>query len=326
MLQFRDPAFLLLSVLPILLLLLQRKRKRHYGTATGHMFASGPTGFRTRLVPFSRYSWALGMVLLALALARPQSGHSYMEYMTRGVDIVLTLDCSSSMLSEDFKPNNRFHVAKEVVKDFVSSRPNDRLGLVVFSGEAFTQCPLTLDHGVLLTFLEQASVGMMEDGTAVGNAVAVAVDRLRGSEAKSKVIVLLTDGKNNRGEIAPMTAAEIAKTYGIKIYTVGVGIRGMAMMPVNDPVFGRRYVQVQVDIDEDTLTRMAELTGGKYFRATDPDKLKDIYNTIGQMEKSTVKMKQYTSWNDHYVPLLIGGLSLVFLSLLMDMTLLRRIP
>ncbi len=266
------------------------------------------------------------MILIVIALARPQSGHSYTEYLTKGVDIVLTLDCSGSMQSEDFKPHNRLYVAKEVVSDFVRSRPNDRLGLVVFAGQAFTQCPLTLDHGILLTFLEKITTGMIEDGTAIGNAIAVAVDRLKSSDAKSRVIVLLTDGNNNKGEVDPLTAAGIAKTFGIKIYTIAVGIRGMAMMPVDDPIFGRRYVQVRVDIDEDILTRIAEQTGGRYFRATDPETLKEIYQTIGSLEKSTVKTKHYTTWNDMYLPFLIAGLAMLFLTVLLDLTVFRSLP
>ena len=282
-----SPWALLLLAVPAACLWLQRRRRTHYGFSLGQALVQGPPSARVRLKRILPVLWAVAMALLCVALARPRSGITYEEYLTRGVDIVLTLDCSGSMLSEDFKPDNRLEVAKAVVKEFVQSRPSDRLGLVVFSGQAFTQCPLTLDHGILLTFLERVKVGLIEDGTAIGNALAISVDRLTKSDAKSRVIVLLTDGQNNRGEVDPLTAAEIARTFNIKVYTIGVGTRGFAMMPVDDPVFGKRYVQTQVNIDEDVLTKIAQKTGGKYFRATDPEKLKEIYQTIGSLEKST---------------------------------------
>ncbi|HPR65200.1 MAG TPA: VWA domain-containing protein [Thermoanaerobaculia bacterium] len=326
MIHFHNPLFFLLLLLPAAYFYLRRRRSSAYLTSTASFFSRFPSSTRSSLYPILHGGWILSMILIVIALARPQSGHSYTEYLTKGVDIVLTLDCSGSMQSEDFKPHNRLYVAKEVVSDFVRSRPNDRLGLVVFAGQAFTQCPLTLDHGILLTFLEKITTGMIEDGTAIGNAIAVAVDRLKSSDAKSRVIVLLTDGNNNKGEVDPLTAAGIAKTFGIKIYTIAVGIRGMAMMPVDDPIFGRRYVQVRVDIDEDILTRIAEQTGGRYFRATDPETLKEIYQTIGSLEKSTVKTKHYTTWNDMYLPFLIAGLAMLFLTVLLDLTVFRSLP
>jgi Ca-activated chloride channel homolog len=324
--MLHSPWALLLLVLPAWILFEQRRRKTHYAFSLGASLAADPPTPRVRLKRVLPYVWAAGMVLLAVALARPRSGVTYEEYQTKGVDIILTLDCSGSMLSEDFKPDNRLEVAKSVVKDFVKSRPSDRLGLVVFSGEAFTQCPLTLDHGILLTFLEKVQVGLIEDGTAIGNALAISVDRLTKSDAKSKVIVLLTDGQNNRGEVDPLTAAQIAATFGVKVYTIGVGTKGYAMMPVEDSVFGKRYVQMRVDIDEDVLTKIAQKTGGKYFRATDSDTLKDIYKTIGSLEKSEVKTRQQVSWNDHYRWFLVPGLLLLLCAVLADLTFLRSLP
>jgi Ca-activated chloride channel homolog len=324
--MLHSPWALLLLAVPAAYLWMQGRRKAHYAFSLGSALVAAPASARVRFKRALPALWAAAMVLLCVALARPRSGVTYEEYLTRGVDIMLTLDCSGSMMSEDFKPDNRLAVAKAVVKDFVQSRPSDRLGLVVFSGQAFTQCPLTLDHGILLTFLDRVRTGMIEDGTAIGNALAISVDRLTKSDAKSKVIVLLTDGQNNRGEVDPLTAAEIARTFNIKVYTIGVGTRGFAMMPVDDPVFGKRYVQVQVDIDEDVLTKIAQKTGGKYFRATDADKLKEIYQTIGSLEKSEVKTRQQVSWNDHYRWFLIPGLVLLLAVVLADLTWLRSLP
>ena len=324
--MLHSPWALLLLAVPAAYLWMQGRHKVHYGFSLGSVLVHTPASARVRFKRALPALWAAGMVLLCVALARPRSGVTYEEYLTRGVDIMLTLDCSGSMMSEDFKPDNRLAVAKAVVKDFVQSRPSDRLGLVVFAGQAFTQCPLTLDHGILLTFLDRVKTGLIEDGTAIGNALAISVDRLTKSDAKSKVIVLLTDGQNNRGEVDPLTAAEIARTFNIKVYTIGVGTRGFAMMPVDDPVFGKRYVQVQVDIDEDVLTKIAQRTGGKYFRATDAEKLKDIYRTIGSLEKSEVKTRQQVSWNDHYRWFLVPGLFLLLAVVLADLTWLRSLP
>jgi Ca-activated chloride channel family protein len=296
------------------------------GASTGTVMAGLPETLRVRLMKALPWVWALGMVLLVLALARPRMGHAYREQVTRGVDIMLVLDCSGSMASEDFKPHNRLWVAKDVVKDFIQRRPDDRLGLVVFSGQAFTQCPLTLDHGILLTFVDAVELGMIEDGTAIGNALATAVDRLRRSDAKSRIVVLLTDGQNNRGEVAPLTAAQIAQTFGVKVYTVGVGTRGFAMMPVEDPVFGKRYVQTQVNIDEETLEAVAQRTGGRYFRATDAEKLKEIYGTIDQLEKTEVKVRERIDWSDRFAWFLVPGLALLLGVALLEATYLRRLP
>ncbi|MBN2424803.1 MAG: VWA domain-containing protein, partial [Calditrichaceae bacterium] len=226
----------------------------------------------------------IAISLIILALARPQSSSKAEEISTEGVDIMLALDVSSSMLAEDLKPNNRLTAVKLVAKEFVEGRKNDRLGLVIFAGESFTQCPLTLDYGVLITLLDEIKVAEQDwDGTAIGMGIVNAVNRLRDSKAKSKVIILLTDGVNNRGQVDPITAARIAETYNIRIYTIGAGKEGTAMFPVDDPLFGRQYVPRQVQIDEKILKEIAEITNGHYFRAYDENKLKEIYKEIGEM-------------------------------------------
>lgn len=252
----------------------------------------------------------LFMVLAVLIIARPQTSSSSSKVVTEGIDIVMALDISGSMLALDFKPN-RLEAAKNVAADFINSRPYDRIGLVVFSGESFTQCPLTSDHPVLLNLFNSIQSGMIEDGTAIGSGLATAVNRLRESKAISKVIILLTDGVNNQGSVAPITAAEIAKKYGIRVYTVGVGTRGMAPYPVQTPI-GIQYQNMQVEIDESVLNNIADLTGGHYFRATDNDKLKEVYTEIDQMEKNRVELIEHARRHDEYfmIGLLAGFLLL----------------
>ncbi len=251
-----------------------------------------------RHVPF-----ALRIIVLALlivALARPQGVEENARTNTEGIDIVLAIDVSGSMLARDFKPD-RITAAKEVAGDFIADRTGDRLGLVVFAGEAFTQSPLTTDQGTLQTLLGRIRSGLIEDGTAIGNGLATAINRLRESEAKSKVIILLTDGVNNRGEIAPLTAAEIAKAQGIRVYTIGVGTQGMAPYPAVDMFGNRTFVQQQVEIDEKTLREMAAHTGGSYFRATDKAKLKAIYDEINRLEKSKIEVLSHITRHEHYL-------------------------
>lgn len=239
----------------------------------------------------------LVLCLIIMAFARPQSGIKGEEILTQGIDIVLAMDISSSMLAEDIKPN-RVQASLEVAGNFIKNRKNDRIAMVIFAGNAFTQCPLTLDYGILINFLEEIEVGMIEDGTALGMGLATAVNRLRNSEAKSKVIILLTDGRNNRGEIDPITAAQTAQTFDIRIYTIGAGTRGTAMYPVDDPFFGKRYVPMQVDIDDVTLKKIAHMTNGQYFRATDRKSLETIYRDIDEMEKTEIKVREYTQYSE----------------------------
>lgn len=268
---------------------------------------------------------SVAMLALIVAFARPQSGVTEEDVRTHGIDIVLALDLSSSMLAEDLTPT-RIDAAKAVAAEFVRGRPDDRIGLVAFAGDAFTQAPLTLDHNVIVTLLSQLRVGMIEDGTAIGMGLATAVKRLEHSDAKSKIIVLLTDGRNNRGEIDPLTAAQMAQALGIKIYTIGAGTRGMTRVRVNDPRFGRQYVQMHVDIDEDVLRRTANLTGGQYFRATDRQSLEAIYHEIDQLEKTEIAVQHFTQYGELFPIPLTVGLGLIVVELLLGQTVWRTIP
>jgi len=265
------------------------------------------------------------LVLLILGFARPQSGVKGEEVITQGLDIVLAMDVSSSMLAEDIRPN-RVEAAKQVAAEFIKGRKNDRIGMIVFAGEAYTQCPLTIDYGILLNFLNQIHVGIIEDGTAIGMGLATAVNRLRNSKAKSKVIILLTDGRNNRGEIDPITAAQTAQAFDVRIYTIGAGTRGTALYPVNDPFFGKRYVPMRVDIDETTLQKIAEMTGGKYFRATDRKSLSGIYHGIDRMEKTKIKVKEYTRYSELFYYFVGGAVLLLLGEIGLANTKLRKIP
>jgi Ca-activated chloride channel family protein len=253
----------------------------------------------------------LALVFLILALTRPQSKKSRHDISVEGIDIVLALDISGSMMAMDFKPN-RIEAAKNLAMEFVDGRPNDRIGLVIFSSEAFTQCPLTTDHVVLKNLFQDIHTGMIEDGTAIGDGLATAVNRLRGSKAISKVIILLTDGVNNMGSIDPLTAAEIAKLYGVRVYTVGIGTQGVAPYPVQTP-FGVQITPMKVDIDEDLLRQIAKMTDGKYFRATNNTKLHQIYQEIDKMEKSKIDITEFHKKNEEYLPL--AWIALIFLSL-----------
>lgn len=248
------------------------------------------------------------------------------EQETKGIDIVVSLDISGSMMAEDFKPENRLAVAKEEAAKFIRERENDRIGLVVFSREAFTQCPLTLDYDILTSLLSEVQIGMIQDGTAIGMGIATAVNRLRESDAKSKVIILITDGENNAGKIDPVTAAELAQTFGIKVHTIGVGRGGLVPFPINDPLFGKRYVQAKVDIDEFTLKRIADITGGVFFRARDPQSLSEIYTRINELEKTEVRVKEYRSFDELFPYFLIPALILLTVELALKNTLFLRIP
>jgi Ca-activated chloride channel family protein len=267
----------------------------------------------------------LAVGFLILAMARPQSGIRGEEVITQGGYLILAMDISSSMLAEDIRPN-RVEAAKQVAAKFVQGRKNDRIGMVVFSAQGFTQCPLTLDYGILLQFLDQIHVGMIEDGTAIGMGLATAVNRLRTSEAKSKVIILLTDGRNNRGEIDPVTAAGLAQAFGIRIYTIGAGTRGTAMYPVQDPFFGKRYVPMQVDIDEGMLGEIARLTGGRYFRATDRQSLEEIYREIDQLEKTKIRVTEYTRYSEWFMIFAGAAVLMLLAEVALANTRFRKIP
>ena len=327
--RWADPYFLiLLLVVPLLILWYSYRQKGRGATIRfSHLRfikeAYKPKAKKARHLLF--IIRLLVLCLLILAFARPQSGIKGEDVITQGIDIVLAIDISSSMLAEDIKPN-RVEAAKVVAADFIKGRNNDRIGLVVFSGEAYTQCPLTIDYGILLGFMDQIQVGMIEDGTAIGMGLATAVNRLRNSEAKSKVIILLTDGRNNTGEVDPLTAAQAAQAFDIRVYTIGAGTRGTAMYPVQDPFFGKRYVPMQVDIDEGILTRIADMTEGKYFRATNQESLRHIYKEIDDLEKTKIKVKEYTRYSELFYYLL--GLAGLFLLIEVGLanTRFRKIP
>ena len=271
----------------------------------------------------------IAISLLVLSLARPQEGYKSTEILSVGVDIMLALDTSGSMQALDFikdeKRDTRLAMVKDVVSQFIDNRPNDRMGMVVFGAEAYTQCPLTLDQGILKSFLSKLDIGMAGDSTAIGSAIGIAVKRLKDLESKSKVIILLTDGQNNAGSLPPLQAAQTAKAFGIKIHTIAVGTHGKAPFLVNS-IFGQRYVYQQVDIDEDTLKKISDLTGGQYFRATDLESLKTIYKQIDEMEKSEVKVIDHSEYTELFHYFLIPGLMILLLEILLSNTVLRRIP
>ena len=319
--------FLLVLLIPLLYFELAGKRKRR-----SVAFSSLDLLVEARLGagPVKKYGKtalrALVLVLIVIAASRPQTGRSESSIRTQGIDIMLVLDTSGSMQAQDFQPKNRLHVAKEVVKEFISKRKHDRIGLVVFSAQALSQCPLTLDYDVLCSLVDRVDFGMLEDGTAVGVALATACNRLKDSKAKSRVVVLLTDGQNNTGIISPATAANIAMSLGIKVYTVGVGTRGLAPFPVDDPMFGRRLVQMQVDLDEETLQQIAKATDGEYFRATDAEELTTIYDKIDELEKTTIETKTFANYTDKYPLFVFPALLLLVLELGLGESVLRETP
>ncbi|HEU4366236.1 MAG TPA: VWA domain-containing protein [Candidatus Krumholzibacteria bacterium] len=328
MFRFEHPWLLLLLVLVPLVAWLPGRRGRRRSVAYSSVDLLLGAGLEA--AAWKRHgTLALRLAVLALVilgLARPQTGRSKHTEYAEGIDIMLVLDTSGSMQAQDFEPKNRLHVAKEVVKEFIGKRRQDRIGLVAFAADAITQCPLTLDYALLTKLVDAVDFGMLDDGTAVGVALATACNRLRGSDAKSRVVILLTDGQNNAGMVDPTTAARVAASLSIKVYTVGVGTRGRAPMPIDDPVFGRRLVSVDVDIDEPTLRRIAELTDGHYFRATDREELVEIYDRIDQMEKSKVESETYVEYTDRFLWFVLPALGLLILELGLAQTLLRETP
>jgi Ca-activated chloride channel family protein len=329
MFRFEYPqAFLLLLLLvPLLYFELRGKRKRRSVAFSSTDLVSGAGLEAAAWKKHGKTALrVIVLILVAAAAARPQTGRSESSVKTEGIDIILVLDTSGSMQAQDFQPRNRLYVAKEVVKEFISKRKHDRIGLVVFSAQAMSQCPLTLDYDVLLGLVDRVDFGMLQDGTAIGVALATACNRLKDSAAKSRIVVLLTDGQNNAGMVSPDTAAKIAKSLGIKVYTVGVGTRGYAPVPVDDPMFGRRLVRMQVNIDEETLTNIAKSTGGEYFRATDAEELKKIYEQIDRLEKTTIETKTFTSYTDKYALFAIPALLLLALELALAESVLREVP
>jgi len=266
----------------------------------------------------------IALSLFIIALARPQSYKSSRDISVEGIDIVISLDISGSMLAEDFKPN-RIEAAKDIAKEFIDKRPQDRIGLVIFSGESFTQCPLTTDHTVLKNLFSEVHSGMIDDGTAIGMGLATSVNRLRFSTAKSKVIILLTDGVNNMGAVAPLTAAEIAKQFGIRVYTIGVGKMGTAPYPFQTP-FGKKYQQIEVEIDEPLMQHISDITGGIYRRATDEGALREILDEIDQMEKTKINVTEFRKPQEKFHPYVLWGVVLIICSFLLRYTVFKTLP
>ncbi len=288
------------------------------------IFGRAPRTLKEKLADLPAWLRLAALALLIIAAARPQSFSSGENMYTEGIDIAMVLDISGSMMSEDFKPN-RLEAAKKVIDDFIAGRTNDRIGLVIFSRDAFTQCPLTIDYNVLRGLLREVKTGMVEDGTAIGNAIADGVNRLKDSKSKSKVMILLTDGVNNAGEIDPLTAAQIAQKFGVRIYTVGVGTIGQAPYPFQTP-FGIRYQMIPVEIDENLLQQIANITGGKYFRATDNQKLQQIYDQIDKLEKTRVEVTSYRNAKELFYGWAFAGFILLFAEVGLSRTYLRKLP
>lgn len=325
---FNNPAYLwlLLLLLPMIGWYVWKQRKSH---ATLQMSSVSFLKPHTKSVknwlfhlPFVLRCAAVA--LLVIVVARPQLTNRMHDQQTEGIDIVLAIDVSGTMLAEDLRPN-RLEAAKNVAIEFIADRPDDNIGLVVFAGESFTQCPLTTDHAVLINLLKSVKFGVIEDGTAIGLGLANAVSRIKDSKAKSKVVILLTDGSNNVGDIAPITAAEIAQTFGVRVYTIGVGTHGMARYPIQTPM-GIRYQDIPVEIDEGVLKKIASMTDGSYFRATDNSKLQAIYGEIDKMEKTKLQVKEYTKKSEEFLPFLIAAMLCLLAEIVLKNTILRRLP
>ena len=287
------------------------------GLGTGSAGAAGVL----RHLPFVLRMVAVALIIVAMA--RPRTSSSITKTDAEGIDIVLALDVSTSMLARDFTPD-RIEAAKNIAIEFISQRPSDRMGVVVFAGESYTQSPLTTDRATLINLIKEIECGLIDDGTAIGNGLANAVARLKDSQAKSRVVILLTDGVNNRGEITPQTAAEIAKTYGVRVYTIGVGVRGKAPYPVMTP-FGVQVVNVDVEIDEDLLRQIAEETGGSYFRATDNTKLMQIYGEINEMEKVKITVDSFPVYTEEFGRFAIWALAAFLLEIVLRIFAARRL-
>ncbi len=326
--SFKYPFVLyLLALLPLMGFWYWKRHKRYTPDITYSslaIFANIKPTLRERFYHLPAVLRILAIGLLIIALARPQSFSTGENVYTEGIDVAILLDISGSMLAEDFKPN-RLDAAKNVIDEFVQGRTSDKIGLVVFASESFTQCPLTIDYSVLRNLLGEIKSGMIADGTAIGTAIANGVNRLKDSDAKSKIMILLTDGVNNSGEIDPITAAQIAAKFGIRIYTVGVGTKGEAPYPFQTP-FGKRYQMVPVEIDEAVLQQVADLTDGRYFRATDNNKLAEIYARIDQMEKTRVEIKSYRNARELFYNWAGFGLFFLLIEMGLVRVFLRRLP
>ncbi|MBN1823449.1 MAG: VWA domain-containing protein [Endomicrobiales bacterium] len=331
--RFADPIYIiLLLVFAAAAYFAEKKLARKKEAVISFSGTDGFSGInpsprlKLRFIPKAAYYAAIALVFFAMA--RPQAGQKTEEIYNQGVDIMLVLDTSTSMQAIDFRPHNRFEATKKVAKEFAKQRKTDRIGIVVFAGLAFTQCPFTADIDSVLDFIDQCEIGMTEvDGTAIGSAIATASNRLKDSKGKSKVMILITDGRNNSGEIDPLTAAQAAAALDVKIYAIGAGKPGGALFPVNDPVFGRRYVKVpEQELDEDTLAKVAEATGGRYFRATDTASLERIMGQINEMEKTDVKSIKYTNYTELFSYFLWPAFILFGFGIFIGNTWLKKIP
>lgn len=326
---FEYPRLLWLLVIPALLVLHyiyieKAGRRPHMRVSTAVPWKKHGRSFMTffRHVPFVLRTFAL--VMIVISIARPRSSEELSKVDTEGIDIVLAMDVSTSMLARDLTPD-RINASKDIAIEFISQRPSDRMGIVVFAGESFTQCPLTTDRATLINLMKEVQTDLIEDGTAIGNGLATAVARLKDSDAKSRVVILLTDGVNNSGEVSPQTAAEIAKTYGVRVYTIGVGKEGMAPYPVMTP-FGVQVQNMKVEIDEKLLKEVAESTGGRYFRATDNTKLAEIYSEINKMEKAKTTVDSFPVYKELFGPFALAALISLLLELFFKWFIIRRLP
>ncbi len=327
--SFAEPYLLILLVVPGLLLFLRWRKRRALVPAAGYSdlaLLRTPAGRRAQWRSVLPWMRTVGLLLLVVALARPRFGQREVEVTSEGINIVLALDISGSMRAEDLQPHNRLYVAKQEATRFVDGRKADRIGLVVFASNSYTQCPLTTDYDVLRKFIGDVDYGDIKDGTAIGMAIANGVNRLKDAPGSSRVIVLLTDGRNNAGTIDPITAAELAHSLGVRIYAIGVGTTGDAPYPVEDPVFGKRYISLPADVDDATLTRIAQITGGQYFRATDAGALSAVFRQIDQMEKSKVETREWVNYSEVGSYLAFPVLLLLLIETILGATVLRRLP
>jgi len=321
--------FLLLLIVPLLILwhlYLKKKGRRFILFSSKKLIKSSDNTIKAFFIKNLFYLKILALILFIAALARPQELSYYEQENKKGIDILISLDISGSMASIDFTPKNRLEVAKDVISDFIQKRSTDRLGLVIFAGTSYTKCPLTIDYDMLKYFLGETRIGDLEDGTALGMALATSVNRIRTSKSKTKIIILLTDGVNNRGEIAPGDAAQIAKDFNVKVYTIGVGTKGKAPYPVTDANGRTQLYMIDVEIDEELLKEIANNTGGLYFRAADKEQLRQIFDEIDRWEKTEISTKRYYNARDLYIYFIIAAFALLFLAEFAKRTVLRTLP
>ena len=318
--------FLLILLIPYIMwyILKQRKNEASLQISDTRVYAHTPKSYKIYLLHAPFILRVISFVMIVLILARPQTTNNWKNTETEGIDIMMALDISSTMLAEDLKPN-RLEAAKDVATEFINGRTNDNIGITLFAAESFTQCPLTVDHAVLLNLFQNIKCGIIEDGTAIGMGIANAVTRLKDSKAKSKVIILLSDGSNNKGDISPLTAAEIAKSFGIRVYTIGVGTNGLAPYPYPTAA-GVQYINMPVEIDESTLSKIAETTDGNYFRATSTSKLKEVYHEIDKLEKTKLNVKAYSKRQENYQPFALILFLCILSEVLLRNSILKKIP